>query len=62
VFSKEPWQPGTDIRVTSVKDQISIDGKVIYCQQMEAARFCLGVNFQIQCVTWSTYLRFDGVT
>jgi hypothetical protein len=62
VFSKELWQPGTDIRVTSVKDQISIDGKVIYCQQLEAARFCVGVNFQEERVTWSTYCRFDGVT
>ena len=62
VFSKEPWQPGTNIRITSVKDQISIDGKVIYCQQLEAERFCVGVDFQEARVTWSTYLRFDGVT
>jgi PilZ domain-containing protein len=62
VFSKERWQPGADIRVTSIKDHISIDGKVVYCQQLADAHFCVGVNFQIQRVTWSTYLRFDGVT
>lgn len=62
VFSKELWQPGTDIRITSIKDDISIDGKVVYCEQIEERRFCLGVNFQEERVTWSTYLRFDGVT
>lgn len=62
VFSKEPWQPGASIRVTSIKDDIPIDGKVVYCEQIEGSRFCVGVDFQEARVTWSTYLRFDGVT
>jgi nucleoid-associated protein YejK len=60
LFSKERWQTGDEVRVTSVRDNISLDGKVTYCQKIENARFCVGVNFKRQRVNWSTFSRFDG--
>jgi hypothetical protein len=60
VFSKQPWQPGDRVRVTSIRDNISLEGKVTYCQKIDKSRFCVGVNLKGQRVTWSTFSRFDG--
>ncbi len=39
VVSSRPWQPGELAQVTSLKDEITIRGKVVYCQKLLAISF-----------------------
>lgn len=61
VVSKCPWQPGTEVEVTSVRDGSAIRGSVVYCESEAAGRFSIGLDFGVQEVPWSTYKKFNGV-
>src|SRR5262249_51862768 len=61
VISRHSWQPGEEVQVTSVKDGTAIRGRVVYCQQLEAGGFCLGLNFQDRAVPWSSYAKYDSL-
>ncbi len=60
VMSKRPWQAGEEAKVTSLKDGIPLCGKVVHCQRIEDDKFYVGLSFQEQQVTWSSFSRYDG--
>ncbi len=60
VISSRPWQPGEAAQVTSLKDEITIRGIVVYCQKLPDDRFRLGMNFQGSRVTWSAYRSYSS--
>jgi hypothetical protein len=60
VVSRHPWQTGETVQVTSLKDEITIRGKVVYCQKLPDDRYLMGLNFQERQVTWSNYLNYSG--
>lgn len=59
VISDRAWQAGEAAVVTSLKDESSIRGKVVYCQKLPDNRYCVGLAFQNGGIPWSnarTYL------
>lgn len=61
VVSNRPWQTGDVARVTSLKDDSTLLGKVKYCQKLMDNRYCIGLNFVSNGgVTWSTYRTYSG--
>jgi hypothetical protein len=60
VVSHHPWQTGEMIQVTSLKDENTICGKVVYCQKLPDHRYRIGLNFQNRKVTWSRYRAYSG--
>jgi hypothetical protein len=60
LVSCHPWQTGEVAQVTSLKDEITICGKVVYCQRLPDDRYCIGLNFQNGRVTWSMYRTYNG--
>lgn len=61
VFSQSGWKPGEQARITSVRDESTVQGEVIYCQRLESGGFCIGLKFLEQTVKWSVLSRYDGV-
>jgi hypothetical protein len=55
VVSSRLWQTGEAAQVTSLKDEITIGGTVVYCQKLLSDRYCVGLNFRGRRVTWSAY-------
>ena len=60
VISRRAWHPGDVAWITSLKDETTVSGKVIYCQRLPDDRHCIGLNFQDRRVTWSTYRAYNG--
>ena len=60
VVSGRPWQIGEVAQVTSLKDEITISGKVAYCLMLPDNRYFIGLNFQDRRVTWSVYRTYSG--
>jgi hypothetical protein len=60
VVSSRPWQPGELAQVTSLKDEITILGKVVYCQKLLDDRYLIGLDFHGHRVTWSAYRTYSG--
>lgn len=61
VVSNRPWQMGDVARVTSLKDDSTLLGKVMYCQKLMDNRYCIGLNFVSNGgVTWSIYRTYSG--
>ena len=60
VVSSRPWQIGEVAQVTSLKDEITIRGKVVYCQKLPDNRYLIGLNFHDRRVTWSAYRTYNG--
>jgi hypothetical protein len=60
VVSHHPWPTGEIIRVTSLKDENTIRGKVVYCKKLPDNRYLIGLNFQERQVTWSNYRKYSG--
>lgn len=58
VVSHRPWAAGDVVTVTSLKDEIAIRAKVVYCYQVMEGRYYLGLNFQDHGVTWSAYANY----
>jgi|SRR5580693_852791 hypothetical protein len=60
VVAHRPWQTGEIIWVTSLKDENTIRGKVVYCQKLPDDRYLIGLNFQDRRVTWSRYCAYSN--
>jgi hypothetical protein len=60
VVSSRPWQIGEVVQVTSLKEEITICGKVVYCKKLSDDRHLIGLNFQGHHVTWSMYRTYSG--
>ncbi len=58
VVSRRSWQAGDSAQVTSLKDQTTLFGKVVYCQKLPDNRYCIGLNFNDRGVTWSAYRTY----
>jgi hypothetical protein len=58
VVSGRSWQAGDLAQVTSLKDQTTLFGKVVYCQKLPDKRYCIGLNFNNGGVTWSAYSTY----
>ena len=58
VVSRHAWESGEVVTVTSLKDEIAIRAKVVYCHQATGDRYYVGLNFQGRRVTWSTYATY----
>jgi len=54
VVSTRSWQAGEIVQLTSLKDETTIRGKVVYCQRLVDDRYCIGLNF-----TWSTFRAYS---
>jgi hypothetical protein len=60
VVSSRPWQIGEVAQVTSLKDEITLSGRVAYCLMLPDNRYFIGLNFQDRRVTWSAYRTYSG--
>jgi hypothetical protein len=60
VVSSRSWQTGEVAQVTSLKDETTLSGKVVYCQKLPDDRYLVGLNFQDRRVTWSMYRTYNG--
>src|SRR5215469_8258999 len=58
VVSKRPWHCGELAKVTSFREQIGLRGKVVHCHKFAAERYYVGLTFQGQEVTWSTFRSY----
>jgi hypothetical protein len=59
VISRRAWQSGDVVQITSLKDETTISGKVIYCQKLPDDRYCIGLNFKDRRLTWSAYRAYN---
>jgi len=59
VVSTHAWQAGEIVQLTSLRDETTIRGKVIYCQKLVDDRYCIGLNFSGRPVTWSTFRSYS---
>lgn len=61
VVSNRPWEKGEVARVTSLKDDSALLGRVVYCQKLGDSRYGIGLSFVDRGgVTWSTYRTYRG--
>lgn len=60
VFSRRYWTPGEQVQVTSVKEESSICGQVIYCQRLDKDRFWIGLKFPERPLGWTALRRYNG--
>jgi len=60
VVSHHPWQTGEMLQVTSMQDENTLRGKVVYCHKLPDERYLIGLNFQNGGVTWSKYRAYSG--
>ena len=45
---------------TSLKDQITLRGKVIHCQKRSDNRYGIGLHFGGHAVSWFMYRTYNG--
>ena len=60
VISRRPWQPGELVQLTTLKNEDSIGGKVVYCQKLEDDRYLIGVNIQGLSAKWPSFRIYSG--
>jgi hypothetical protein len=60
VVSARPWQAGEMAQVTSLKDEITLSGRVVYCHKLQDHRYLVGLSFQGRRVTWSGYTTYSN--
>lgn len=60
VISSRPWKPGELAEVVSLKDQITLRGKVVHCEKRSGDRYGVGLSFNGLRVTWSSYRTYAG--
>ncbi len=58
VISDHPWKTGDTATVTSLKDEVAIRGKVVYCQKRQEGRYYIGLSFLDRGVVWSVYRTY----
>ena len=60
VISDRAWQKGDLAQVTSLKDESTVRGKVVYCQKLPDNRYCIGLDFQNGGICWSKVRSYLG--
>jgi hypothetical protein len=55
VVSNRVWQPGEMAEVTSLKDETTLQGKVIHCHKRTDDRYRVGLTFRGRTVSWVNY-------
>lgn len=60
VVSCRPWQTGDVAQVTSMKDETTLSGKVVYCRKHADGRYHIGLSFRDGSDTWSAYRIYSG--
>jgi hypothetical protein len=55
VVSSRLWQPGQIAEVTSIKDETTLQGKVIHCHKRSDNRYGVGLTFLGRNVSWVNY-------
>ena len=60
VISNRSWQPGEIVEITSLLDQMTMRGKVVYCSKHSEDRYSIGLSFQNCAAVWSIYLKYAG--
>jgi hypothetical protein len=58
VISSRPWSTGEVAKVTSLKDEVAMRGKVVYCQKRQEGRYFIGLNFLDRGVVWPAYRTY----
>ena len=58
VISSRPWKTGEVAKVTSLKVEETMRGKVVYCQKRQEGRYFIGLDFLDRGVVWSTYRTY----
>jgi hypothetical protein len=58
VVSGRPWKTGEIAKVTSLKEEAAMRGKVVYCQKRQEGRYFIGLNFLDRGVVWSAYRTY----
>jgi hypothetical protein len=58
VFSRCSWQPGEQLQVTTLTEESSMRGEVMYCEKLDNDHYCIGLKFQERPVTWPTLSRY----
>ena len=46
VVSKRPWRPGEVAEIRSLKEQVTLRGKVVHCRKRSDNRYVVGLTFQ----------------
>lgn len=57
VFSRQPWQSGQVVKVTSLNEG-SICGHVVYCEKLSDGRYAIGLRILNRPIPWSVIQRF----
>lgn len=55
VVSSRPWQSGQIVEVTSLRDEITLQGKVVHCHKRDDNRYGVGLAFLGRTVSWVNY-------
>lgn len=58
VISSHPWRTGELATVSSLKDEVAMRGKVVYCQKRQEGRYFIGLDFLDRGVVWSAYRAY----
>ena len=61
VHSRRSWIPGEQVEVIPVKEESPVRAEVVYCQQVDTHRYCVGFKFPESRLTWSIWRRFDDI-
>jgi hypothetical protein len=56
--SKRPWRPGEVAEIKSLKEQITLRGKVAHCRKRSDNRYVVGLTFQSPHGTGSIYRSY----
>lgn len=59
VVSSHSWRTGEQAHIAPLKEEPSLRGEVVYCQNLSDHRFCVGFRFQEE-LSWSALGRYDG--
>lgn len=60
VVSSRFWKPGEAAEVTSLKDHVTLRGKVMHCEKRGDGRYGVGLTFNGYQVTWSRFRAYAG--
>ena len=61
VISRQFWHRGEVARLTSLQDEITVQGRVVYCQKLPDDRYTIGLNFQERPDTRSVFCTDSGI-
>lgn len=58
VISDRPWRLDEMVRVTALEDEVPLRAKVVHCHKHTDNHYAVGLAFNGDQVTWSTYRRY----